>query len=65
MATSRYEFTGIKKNGQQDKVQVSAMNFSLAEKQAKKTLVRITQRVRVPDEVAEALDGNSGKAALA
>ncbi|MDU8350667.1 hypothetical protein RYA05_02045 [Pseudomonas syringae pv. actinidiae] len=62
MANSRYEFTGIKKDGKTDKVQVSALNLKLAEQQAKKTFVRITQTVRMRDDVAAALDGTAASA---
>lgn len=65
MANCRYEFTGIKKNGTTDKVQVSAATYKLAEQQARKTLVRIEGRLRLSDDVADALDGSGGKAALA
>jgi len=57
MANSRYEFTGIKKDGKTDKVQVTALNLKMAEQQAKKTLVRITQTIRMRDDVASVLDG--------
>ena len=62
MANSRYEFTCIKKDGKTDKVQVSALNLKLAEQQAKKTFVRITQTVRMRDDVAAALDGTAASA---
>ena len=62
MANSRYEFTGINKDGKTDKVQVSALNLKLAEQQAKKTFVRITQTVRMRDDVAAALDGTAASA---